>query len=232
MAPKEKIRKKSPRRKRILSKKKVGKQKVKEGLQKKARRTSPRRTDSPQQSKSSGTSKPSPATETGRPSKHTVTEEAFLKNVPPQLRAFAFRPGHKPSRKAGRPKGSVSLTTRLRCLLATPIEGRNHPKGKARQTYADEFIALGLQAARRGDPRFFQYIYDRIDGKIPDHLVLEKAKEMVQQEGQKLAAKLVEMATAAAEEMFGEQRGKEFSDMLSIRVAELAKEPDASSRAS
>lgn len=172
-----------------------------------------------------------PARGPGRPTHFDKTEEEFLRNVPEQLKQYAFRPGHKGLPGAGRPKGAISLTTRLRGLLATEIEGRSHPRGKAAVTYADELMALALQAARRGDYRFFEHIYSRVEGKIPDHVVIEEVQRMVAQESEKLTEKLVKIVSSVVDEELGEKRGQIVVDKLTARITEQLGEKDAGRRA-
>jgi len=233
------VRKRLHKSKLILSTKKIAKRKLKKALQAKtkgtkAKRQAPKRASAstPQHSKSQSNTRPSPAKTAGRPSRFDETEEAFLRNVPEQLKQYAFRPGHKVLPGAGRPKGSISLTTRLRGLLATPIEGRAHPKGKAAVTYADELMSLALQAARRGDYRFFDHIYSRVEGKIPDHVVIEEVQRLVGQESAKLTEELVTIVAGVAKEEFGEKRAQVFSEKLTAQITEKLGEKDAGRRAS
>lgn len=61
----------------------------------------------------------------------------------------------------GRPRGH-QFTNHLERLLA---------KCNKRGTEASEvFIKAGMRAALRGDYRFWAYIYDRMEGKVPDRL--------------------------------------------------------------
>lgn len=239
MAPKRRIRKAKPHRSgRILSTKKVHKRKLKRAFRSKAKRTKEkqhRATDapgrSPQRKKPSDNASRLPARGSGRPSRFDLDEEEFLRNVPEQLKQYAFRPGNQAAKGHGRPKNSVGLTTRLRGLLATKIEGRAHPKGKAAVTYADELMALALQAARRGDYRFFEHIYSRVEGKIPDRVVIEEVQQMVEQESEKITEQVVGVVGAVALEVFGEKRAAVFREKLTAAMAEQLGEKDAGRRA-
>lgn len=244
MAPKRRIRKaRSHRPKRILSTQKVHKRKLKRAFRSKAERTkakrqSPKRTPAStrQDSKScgigSGTAIPRPpARGPGRPSRFDETEEEFLRKVPEQLKQYAFRPGHPPTPGGGRPKGTPSLTTRLRGILNTKIEGRDRKKGCPAVTYADELMALAVQAARRGDYRFFQHIYERMDGKIPDHVVIEEVQQMVAQESEKLTSEVVKIVGEVALTEFGVKRAAVFSEKLQAQMIERMGEKDAGRRA-
>jgi hypothetical protein len=92
-------------------------------------------------------------------------------------------------------------------------------------------MALAVQAARKGDYRFFQHIYERIEGKVPEHLVIEAAKKMVAQEAEALAMRLVKVATDVAEEVFGPTSAQKYAERLGIAVAERFSEDNGSSRA-
>lgn len=240
MAPKRRIRPKQPHKsKRNISSHKVHKRKLRSALLDKTKRTrektqAPKRVPTP----TSHSIKPPdnagclPARGSGRPSRFDLDEEEFLKNVPEQLKQYAFRPGNQAAKGHGRPKDSVGLTTRLRGLLATPIEGRAHPKGKAKVTYADELMSLALQAARRGDYRFFQHIYERVEGKIPDHLVVEEVQQLVAQESEKVTEDVVRIVTEVALAQLGEKRAAVFGEELRTQLTEKLGEKDAGLRAS
>ena len=239
MAPKRRIRPNHPRgSKRNISSHKVHKRKLRSALLDKTKRTrekqqAPKHAPAftPRRNKPSDNAGRLPARGSGRPSRFDLDEESFLKNVPEQLKQYAFRPGNQMAKGHGRPKNSISLTTRLRGLLATPIEGRAHPKGKARVTYADELMSLALQAARRGDYRFFEHIYSRVEGKIPDHVVLEQVQQMLGQESEKLTADLVKIVGEVAIEELGEKRALVLSAKLITRIDEKLGDKDAGRRA-
>lgn len=237
MAPKVRIRKKQPHKsRRVLSSKRVHKEKLKKALtEKSGKRTEQSskgaQTSTPQQPKSQSNAGLSPARGAGRPSRFDETEEHFLRNVPEQLKKYAFRPGHPPLPGAGRPKNSVSLTTRLRNILAMPIEGREKKRGQPPVTYADELMALAVQAARRGDYRFFQHIYERMDGKIPDHVVIEEVQAIVAQESEKVTEDVLKIVGDVVLEELGEKRASVLREKLGARLSEKLGDKDAGRRA-
>lgn len=79
-----------------------------------------------------------------------------------------LRPPWKPGESGnpgGRPKGR-SLTARLRELLDRgEINGKPIKDG---QQVADLVAKALIKAAVRGNVKALQYIFDRVDGKIPD----------------------------------------------------------------
>lgn len=79
----------------------------------------------------------------------------MARNPPPA--GTRFQPGQS-GNPGGRPKGSVSLTTLLRRALAEKATP------KAAKTAAEAIVAALLKAARDGDQRAIQYVFDRIDG--------------------------------------------------------------------
>lgn len=64
----------------------------------------------------------------------------------------------------GRPKGSYSLTTKLRRILSEECKGYDDR--------GDRVIELAVQAAENGDASFFKEIFNRIDGKVPDETII------------------------------------------------------------
>jgi hypothetical protein len=71
-----------------------------------------------------------------------------------------FKPGHSGNPK-GRPPGK-SLTARLRKILDREVSGRK---------IADLLMEEMAKSALKGDFRFMQEIFNRIDGKVPDKVV-------------------------------------------------------------
>jgi len=79
--------------------------------------------------------------------------------------------GGNPGGKPNHGKSMISLTARLKTLLQTPSQADGMEEGAQK---ADELIQIAYQAARRGDFRFFQEIFNRIDGKVADKTVLQE----------------------------------------------------------
>lgn len=241
MSPKKRIKPKKCKPKKTTTTKRVHKRKLKDALKKKAsEKKSSRKSagkgarshpSSAHQQKTRGQQQESKRGP-GRPSRFELNDDP-LKNVPEQLRKFAWRPGQS-GNPSGRKQGSVNLTGRLRALLLTPVEkpGKGGAKKKREQqrTFADDMMSLAIQAARKGDYRFFQHIYERMEGKVPEHLVIERAKKMVAQEAEALAMRLVRTASDVAEEVFGPSAAKKYTERLGAAVSEGFKVENGSSR--
>lgn len=91
-------------------------------------------------------------------------------------RATQFPPGNC-ANPGGRPKGRT-LTGRLRDLLEKgEINGKPIKDGKQ---VADLLAEVLLKEALQGDMRAIQYVFDRVDGKIPDKLQVEGKKILVE----------------------------------------------------
>ena len=77
-----------------------------------------------------------------------------LKNLKP------FKPGHKPDRPGGRPKGT-SITALLRDLLEERVVT---PQGRVR---VKELVARALiREAAKGKPQSLKELIDRVDGPV------------------------------------------------------------------
>lgn len=77
---------------------------------------------------------------------------------------WQFKPGNPGG--PGRPKGSISLTTRLKqALAATKVCGKDVPEG---MDVAQALIESAIVHAIKGNPSFFHAILERVDGKMPD----------------------------------------------------------------
>lgn len=69
---------------------------------------------------------------------------------------MTFKPGQSGNPK-GRPKGSKSMTTRLRdALLAQDVDGAQ---------LMDDIIIVAVKLARAGDPKMIQFLWERLEGK-------------------------------------------------------------------
>jgi hypothetical protein len=140
------------------------------------------------------------------------------REVPPQLRAYSFKPGSSGNPK-GRRKGHLSLTKQLRKLLEQPAYA-NEQEGP---TKADVIVEMAVQAAAQGDANFFKEIMNRIDGKVSDHLVIDSAKQMVDREAADVSAKVVEIAFEIVDKYIGDEVEaaafvRELSDTLLQRL--------------
>lgn len=119
---------------------------------------------------------------------------------PDHLRPYHFQPG-KSGNPKGRPKGALSLTGRLRKLLRQPAYA-NEPKGK---TKGDVVVEMAIQAAAQGDANFFKEIMNRIDGKVSDHVILDSAKRIVEQEAADVSAAVVEVVFEIVDKYIGDE---------------------------
>lgn len=81
-----------------------------------------------------------------------------------------WKPGQS-GNPGGAPKGQVSLVRLLREALK-----KEDPDDPA-QTVADKLIEAGIAYARAGDPTFWKEILNRIDGKVPDHIMHQNIEE-------------------------------------------------------
>ena len=87
-------------------------------------------------------------------------------NFPPE--AHRFKPGQS-GNPSGRPKGT-SLTARLRKILDEVEDGK---------TVAQRLMEAGVEAAKKGDFRFWNAIFERMEGKVPDHLATQGEVEVI-----------------------------------------------------
>lgn len=101
------------------------------------------------------------------------------------LKPFQFKPGVS-GNPGGRPKGTVSLTTKLQQMLQLPVQLKGQEVDPD-YTYGDMFLRLVFVGVMTGDARFAQMVWDRNDGKVPDHVVIENTKRMIEQQAASVA---------------------------------------------
>lgn len=81
------------------------------------------------------------------------------------LERSQWKPGQSGNPK-GRPKGLLNLTTQLKKLLCY--------KDKTGKSRWQHFLEMGLLAAESGNAAYFKYIWDRLEGAIPQEIKIEK----------------------------------------------------------
>lgn len=129
-----------------------------------------------------------PATEESAEQKTSSTEH---------LNKWKWKKGQS-GNPAGKPKGTISLTHHLRRLLEENVVIKKNGKRK-NITTAEQLIEVAVKAARKGKFNFFKEIYERIDGKVPDHLIQETTKRMVKQEAANIAAEIMDLVSKTLE---------------------------------
>lgn len=80
-------------------------------------------------------------------------------------------PGSASLNPTGRPKGAVSITKLIREALKE--QDPHHPG----QTMAQTLAKSGILHAIAGDSSYFKEIANRIDGKVPDHIIQDQVEE-------------------------------------------------------
>jgi hypothetical protein len=133
------------------------------------------------------------------------------------LEQFQFKPGHKGG--PGRPKGSISLTTKLRKMLALPVRMPGRSKADTNYTYADRMLEMAVAAVSLGDFKFFKEIFERIDGKVPDHVITESTKQMVSQQAVSVAQEVIEEVGKIVDRFLDDTQSDQFMDALAEALA-------------
>jgi hypothetical protein len=153
------------------------------------------------------------------PTQTRVAAGSGRHGAPPE---FLFKPGevHNP---AGRRPGSLSLTARLRKMLALPVRFPGVRTADLNYTYADKMVEMAVAATARGDFKFFKEVFERIDGKVPDHIITESAKQMVSQQATSIATQLLEEVGKLIDRYLDDDRADEFMGLLASALAERFK---------
>lgn len=99
-----------------------------------------------------------------------MTPEEQPENKAERLTPHRWQPGQSGNPK-GRPKGS-GLTDRLRKILEGTEDGQE-------KTVGQKLMEAGVDAAMKGDFRFWNAIYERYEGKVPDSLISDNINKIV-----------------------------------------------------
>ena len=145
------------------------------------------------------------------------------------LREYQFKKGTSGNPK-GRAKGSVSITSRIKNLLTLPVRFPGKKDIRQDYTYADLLAEMAVKAANNQDFRFFKEIWERVDGKVPDHVVVESTKRLVAQEAATLAQDLLGLVGEVVDEYLDDDRAEAFMGSLAQRFeTKFIDEPAAES---
>jgi len=122
----------------------------------------------------------------------------------------------------GRPKGSISIVGAIKKILAQPDHEDNTIN------VAQRLALVAAERAQAGDFKFWQSLMERTDGKVPDHLVIQKTQEMVEQEAAAIAGIVTEIILPLADEYIedDEDRAAFITDLAEQLAAKFADEDE------
>ncbi len=78
-----------------------------------------------------------------------------------------FEKGNQIGKLGGRPKGSRSLSTRLREMLETKITLKDKNGVKKTQQGSDWIVESLFRNANKGNMKAVEMVFDRTEGKVP-----------------------------------------------------------------
>lgn len=207
--------------------KKTAKKKIKTTIKKSKKKVVAKKKKKKKKKAKSSTTK-------GQPKKGRNTEESPSPQARTDRRGrdishliqYQFKKGQKGLPGAGRPKGSVGITARITKLLQLPVRFPGKKDIRQDYTYADLLAEMAVKAANNQDFRFFKEIWDRVDGKVPDHVVMESTKRMVAQEAATLAQELLGVVGETIDDYLDDDRAEAFMTALGDRwAAKFTDEP-------
>lgn len=140
------------------------------------------------------------------------------------LRKYQFKPGQS-GNPSGRPKGTVNLTNKLRQLFQMPVRVKGK-RANRNYIYADLFCEMAMEASLEGNFKFFKEIFDRVEGKVPDHVVMESAKKMLEVQAATLAQSMLDIVEEVSQEILSDPISDMFIDALGKRFEEKFIEND------
>ena len=166
-----------------------------------------------------------------REEKETTQEQSYNSRSCLHLGKYQFKPGQS-GNPGGRPKGTVNLTNKLRQLFQMPVRVKGKRANK-NYVYADLFCEMAMEAALEKNFKFFKEIFDRVEGKVPDHVVMESAKKMIDVQAATLAQSMLDIVEEVSSELLADNISDMFIDALGRRFEEkfIANEEDADAAA-
>jgi len=109
-----------------------------------------------------------------------------------------------PQASAGRPR-TPSLTAILKRVVSEPTQHRGD-----RITRAEKMIRRAVMQSELGEFKFFQELWNRLEGKVPDALILQNAKQMIAQEAVQIAMQVADLAENVASKYMDEEDCSKF----------------------
>tara|TARA_R110002020_G_scaffold316911_1_gene532544 strand:- start:79 stop:444 length:366 start_codon:yes stop_codon:yes gene_type:complete len=100
------------------------------------------------------------------------------------LKRFQWKKGES-GNPTGRPKGSVSLETELRKRLSD---------GEVGDRIVQDLIDEAIRQALAGEYKFFNLIWERMDGKVTDRVSIQAEAPIFDEDDMKRFEKIVEAA--------------------------------------
>jgi hypothetical protein len=97
-------------------------------------------------------------------------------------------------------RSQLHMTTQLRWLL-----GQKDPDVPT-ETIGRQIIKTAVDAAKRGNFMFFKEIIDRIDGKVPERLMIDMTERMVKDQAAKLCETILEETERVCREFVPEDK--------------------------
>lgn len=153
-----------------------------------------------------------------REEKETTQEQSYNSRSCLHLGKYQFKPGQS-GNPGGRPKGTVNLTNKLRQLFQMPVRVKGKRANK-NYVYADLFCEMAMEAALEKNFKFYKEIFDRIEGKVPDHVVMESAKKMIDVQAASLAQSMLDIVEEVSTELLSDKISDMFIDALGKRFEE------------
>lgn len=106
-------------------------------------------------------------------------------------------------REARHMQRGIHMTTQLRWLLQQP------DPDEPTTTIGRQIIKTAVDAAKRGNFMFFKEIIDRIDGKVPERLMIDMTERMVKDQAAKLCETILEETERVCREFVPADRMKD-----------------------
>jgi len=156
-----------------------------------------------------------------------------IKNRPPNkpgradhLKAHWWKKGQSGNPK-GKPKGAISLTAQLRRLMQQNVRVRKNGRIYTTTT-GEQLLQMAMHAAKAGKFSFFKEIYDRMDGKVSDKLIVQTTKKMVIEELNNISGKIVNAVFEICPKYItSSKKADKFIQELATRMDEIMKDYQA-----
>lgn len=140
-------------------------------------------------------------------------------NNPASRKGMANLDAHKAARA---PRAPYSLTAILkRVMKEETLDNRTGDP----ITRGEKMIRTAMLQSELGEFKYFQELFNRIEGKVPDAIILQNAQEMVKQQAVQIALKVADIAEQVAGNYMDEESCDEFVMKLGEKLLEeFAKE--------
>ena len=145
----------------------------------------------------------------------------MARKPPEALKPFYIRPGQILRRSRPEQCPGTSFNVQLRQILNSPCEDNK------KITNGRRIIEIAVEAAQNGHFNFFKEIFDRLEGKVPEHIIANVTEKYVEQEATEVAEVILNVINETLAQQLPPEQVDIIIDKLCRAIAQRLNVPTA-----